>query len=91
MKGLWWTLLLSLVAFIVHVRYARDPDEFCGYCLRDIDTARDGFVEREHAVELGVVRAYDTWYFCSFECEATFLDELASANEKDAGEGYDES
>jgi hypothetical protein len=86
-KALWWTFILTLAAFVVHVRYARDPDEFCEYCLRDIDTERDGFVAREHAVELGVVRAYDTWYFCSFECEATFLDELGSGHDNDAGEG----
>jgi hypothetical protein len=86
-KGLWWTFFLSVAAFIVHVRFARDPDEFCEQCLQDIDTERDAHIEREHSVELGVVRAYGTWYFCSFECEVTFLEQLSSHHNKDTGEG----
>lgn len=85
MKGLYWSFILTLAAFIIYVRFHRETDEYCDFCGKGIDMRRDNFVSAKYAIDTGLLRAFDYWHFCGDECHIMFLDLLAT--DTDTSEG----
>lgn len=77
-NGLWIAFGLLMVGLILRVRFYREPDEFCEFCSHAIDTGRDNFYSTQFVVELGLARALDEWFFCSYECQQMHLERFAS-------------
>ena len=76
MRYLWWSFGVLMVTLILRVRFYHEPDEYCEYCYKEIDTERDGYLTSDYAVELGVTRVYDEWFFCSTECATAHTETL---------------
>lgn len=66
---LWLAFGCLMVGLIIRVRFFHNPDGFCEFCAKDIDTNRDYYLTETYAIDLGVARVYDYWLFCSTQCQ----------------------
>jgi hypothetical protein len=68
MQGLWYVFGVFIVSLILYVRFSNRNDEDCAWCGKGITTAQDNYLTRVCALELGVARVYDEWFYCSSAC-----------------------
>lgn len=78
MDALFWMVMLAGMALIVRIRFGRRHDESCDFCSAPINTSGSRYIESRYAVEMGDLRGYSSWYFCSEHCELLYLEELLS-------------
>jgi hypothetical protein len=66
---IWYIFGIVVVLLILLVRFYKDPDEHCEYCLKGIDTETDNYLVFPYAVQTGELRVEDEWIFCSTLCQ----------------------
>jgi hypothetical protein len=79
---MWYLFAIVLVSLILYIRFYIDPDAYCEFCYKEFDTQRQEHYETEYTIELGLVRAYDRWFFCSYECQLMHLEQFEQRNQQ---------
>lgn len=85
MQLLWYFFAAVLVCLIIWIRFYQEPDEYCEFCYKEFDTEKQQHYETEYVIELGMVRAYDRWFFCSYECQSMHLESIKQTNANKEG------
>jgi hypothetical protein len=81
MDALFWMAMLAGCALIIRIRYAPEHDQVCEFCHRWLDSSDNRHTEMDYVAEMGDIRAFSTWFFCSENCALMFLDEISDAHE----------
>lgn len=75
MEALWWCFGIVMIVLILRLRFYRDPDEHCRYCLSEVDTRLDDYYLYSHAIDVEGIRVHGEWLFCSQLCQDLHLRE----------------